>query len=62
MDDAYYNPQKVNTYLPTLHTNLLFKNLKEFLKSCIEKDNKSIGFYASLLRSFTQKDITLTVV
>ncbi len=62
IDDTYYNPKKVNTYLPTLHANLIFKNLKDFLKSCIEKDAKSIGFYASLLRSFTKNDMPLTVV
>lgn len=61
MDDTQYDPHKVNTYIPTLHANLLFKNLKDFLKSCIEKDAKSLGFYASLLRTFTQKDVTLTV-
>ena len=62
MDDTYYNPKKVNTYMPTLHANLIFKNLKDFLKSCIEKDAKSIGFYANLLRTFTQKDVPLTVI
>lgn len=61
MDDTYYDPQRVNTYVPTFHANLLFKNLREFLKSCIEKDNKNLGFYASLLRSFTKKDVVLTI-
>ena len=61
MDDYMYDPQKVNTYIPTLHANLLFKNLKNFLKSCIEMDAKSLGFYAGLLRTFTKKDVTLTV-
>lgn len=61
LDDSQYDPQKVNTYIPTLHANLLYKNLRQFLKSCIEKDTKSLGFYASLLRTFTKKDITLTV-
>ncbi|MGB5554881.1 MAG: hypothetical protein WBM83_09510 [Flavobacteriaceae bacterium] len=62
IDDASYNPRKVNTNLPTLHANLLFKNLKDFLKSCIDQDAKSIGFYASLIRSFTQKEVPLTIV
>ena len=61
MDDTQYDPQKVNTYIPTLHANLLFKNLKDFLKSCIEMDAKSLGFYAGLLRTFTQKDVKLTI-
>jgi hypothetical protein len=61
MDDDYYNPQKANTYIPTLPANLLFKNLNDFLNSCIERDTKSLGFYASLLRTFAKKDVTLTV-
>ncbi|WP_289644229.1 hypothetical protein [Maribacter aestuarii] len=56
MDDKVYNPKEVNTYLPTLHTNLLFHNLKKFLRSCIEKDDRSIGFYAQLLNSFTPQE------
>ena len=51
-DDSLYDPKKVNTYLPTIYTNLLFKSLRKFLSSCIENDNKSIGFYTQLLRSF----------
>ena len=43
MDDTVYNPKRANTYLPTLHTNLLFNSLKNFLRSCIEQDDKSIG-------------------
>lgn len=62
MDDSVYNPKKVNTYLPTLHANLLFKNLNDFLKSCLDKDHKSLAFYASLLRSFANKDVTLMAV
>lgn len=62
MDDSIYDPKTINTYLPTLHANLIFKNLKNFLKSCIDYDTKSLGFYAGLLRTFSQKDVTLTVV
>lgn len=62
MDDTCYDPKKVNLYLPMLHANLFFKNLKEFLRSCIEKDSKSLGFYAGLLRTFTNKEVALTVV
>ncbi|APQ17618.1 hypothetical protein [Maribacter hydrothermalis] len=51
-DDSLYDPKTVNTYLPTFYTNLLFNNLYKFLTSCIEKDNKSIGFYSKLLSSF----------
>ncbi|MCP4977277.1 MAG: hypothetical protein GY931_14045 [Maribacter sp.] len=61
LDDDQYDPQKVNTYIPTLHANLLFKNLKDFLKSCIEMDTKNLGFYAGLLRTFTKKEVPLTI-
>ena len=62
LDDSAYNPKRINTYLPTLHANLLFQNLKDFLKASLEKDNKSIAFYASLLRSYANKDVTLMAV
>jgi hypothetical protein len=62
LDDGWYKPNKVNTYIPTLHANLLFENLKDFLKGSLDKDNKSLAFYASLLRSYTNKDVTLTAV
>lgn len=59
IDDGHYDPKKVNLYVPTLHANLLFENLKNFLKNSIDKDSKNLGFYASLLRSYSNKDITL---
>ncbi|RKN82435.1 hypothetical protein [Ulvibacterium marinum] len=62
MDDTSYDPKKINLYLPTLHANLLFKNLKDFLRSCVDKDSKSLGFYAGLLRTFTNKEVILTPV
>ncbi|WP_425235501.1 hypothetical protein [Ulvibacterium sp.] len=62
MDDTSYDPKKVNLSLPTLHANLLFKNLKDFLSSCVDKDSKSLGFYAGLLRTFTNKEVMLTPV
>lgn len=62
MDDTSYDPKKVNLYLPTLHANLLFKNLKDFLRSCVDKDSKNLGFYAGLLRTFTNKEVILTPV
>jgi hypothetical protein len=61
IDDSTYHPQQVNTNVPTLHVNLLFKNLKDFLRSCIEKDPKSLGFYAGLLRSFKNKDYSMSL-
>lgn len=58
-DDSVYDPKIVNMYLPTIYTNLLFKSLHKFLTSCIEKDNKSIGFYTQLLKAFKKKNTTL---
>ncbi len=57
MDDRDYNPKSINLYMPTLHANLWFRNLRDFLKSCIDYDNKSLAFYASLLRSYTNKNM-----
>jgi hypothetical protein len=57
-DDSFYKPNKVNTHLPILYTNLLFDNLRSFLTSCIDRDEKSIGFYSQLLTRFTDKKIT----
>jgi len=48
--------------LNTMYTNLIFENLKDFLNSCIDKDTKSIAFYARLLRSFTQKETKFCAV
>lgn len=61
-DDAMYHPNKVNTHLPILYTNLLFDNLKTFLRSCIDKDDKSIGFYSQLLSAFTGQKLRPTLV
>ena len=62
MDDSSYDPMKVNSSLPLLRANLLFKNLKEFLSSSLDKDNVSIAFYARLIRTYENKNVTLTVV
>ncbi len=60
MDDTDYDPNKVNLYVPTLHANLLFKSLCDFLKSCIDKDRRSLAFYTSLLRTFKKKESEYT--
>ena len=62
MDDQLYDPKTVNLNVPTLHANLLFRNLKEFLKSCLDTDNKSLAFYAGLLKSYARNDMSPTVV
>ncbi|MBM1105496.1 hypothetical protein JQC67_05010 [Aurantibacter crassamenti] len=55
LDDKAYDPKKVNTNVPILYANLLFKNLGEFLKSCIDNDSKSLAIYVNLLKSFKDK-------
>lgn len=62
MDDTSYSPGKININLPILHINLLFVNLKSFLRNCIDKDRKSIGFYAQLLKNYGQKEERYTLV
>ncbi|RRQ49745.1 hypothetical protein DZC72_03910 [Maribacter algicola] len=62
MDDASYSPGKINLNLPVLHINLLFGNLKTFLRACIDRDQKSLGFYAQLLNNFRQKEKTYSLV
>lgn len=62
MDDSAYDPKKVNTSMPIFHANFFFKNLKDFLKSCIDSDSRSLAFYAGLLRSVTKKEIPLQTV
>ena len=58
-DESVFDPKKVNTYLPTIYTNLLFQSLCDFLGSCVERDTKSVGFYAQLLASFGKTKSTL---
>lgn len=64
LDDKDYDPKNVNIGVPTLHVNLLFKNLIDFLKTCIDKDSKSLVFYAGLLHSYSNehKPATLRIV
>ena len=57
VDDTAYDPKKVNLSLPILHANLWFRNLYDFLKTCIDKDAKSVAFYAGLLQSYQSNDI-----
>ena len=59
MDDNDYDPKKVNLCVPTLHANLWFRNLRDFMKSCIDYDSKSIAFYAALLKSYQNSDMTV---
>ena len=59
VDDTDYNPKTVNLFLPTLHVNLWFRNLVDFLKECIDKDSKSVAYYARLLQSFQTNETAL---
>lgn len=59
MDDKDYDPKTVNLYMPTLHVNLWFRNLRDLMKSCIDYDNKSLAFYASLLSTYTNNNVPL---
>jgi len=58
VDDKAYDPKKVNTDVPTLYANLFFKNLSEFLTSCIDQDSKSLAIYSALLKSFKNTGVT----
>ena len=56
LDDAAYDPKSVNLDLPTFPANFYFKNLCEFLRSCVRDDQKSLAFYSGILNSFAKKD------
>lgn len=56
MNDEAYDPKTINVAIPTLHANFWFRNLCDFLYSCIDSDPKSLGFYVSLLKSYHKKD------
>ena len=62
LNDEAYKPETVNTDLPTFPANIFFNNLGEFLRSRLLDDQKSLAFYAGLLRSFAKKDVTLMTV
>ncbi|MEM8999535.1 MAG: hypothetical protein AAGB24_04660 [Bacteroidota bacterium] len=62
MNDEAYDPKTVNLIIPTIPANIFFKNLCDFLKSCLEKDVKSLAFYARLLKNYSNKDITALVI
>jgi hypothetical protein len=61
-DEQAYHPGRLNINLTTFRANLMFGNLKDFLKSCVETDNKSLAFYAWLLRTYDKKDVPFITV
>ena len=54
-----YDPKTVNLALATVPVNIFFKNLCDFLKSCLEKDVKSLAFYARILMQYTNKNMAI---
>jgi len=59
LDDTHYSSKKIIQNMPLVKTNIWYGNLFSFLKTCVEKDDRSIAFYASLLRIYkTEKTIT----
>ncbi len=54
-----YDPKTVNLALATVPVNIFFKNLCDFLKSCLEKDVKSLAFYARILLQYTNKNMAM---
>lgn len=54
-----YDPKTVNLALATVPVNIFFKNLGEFLKSCLESDVKSLAFYSRLLMKYAQKNMAM---
>jgi len=62
MDESGYDPKTINMDLALLPMNLFFKNLQDFLKSCLEQDSESIAFYAKLLKDVSHKERTQVAV
>ena len=62
LDDSQYQPNTVNTNMATFPANFFFNNLCDFLRSSLSDDNKSLAFYAGLLRTFAKKDVELMSV
>ena len=62
IDDHDYDPSSLNTEMPTIPANFFFADLCDFLKSNLEKDHKSLAFYAGLLKSYANKDVALATV
>ena len=59
IDDRDYDPKRINLSVPTMHANLWFRNLFDFLKTCIDNDSKSVAFYAGLLQSYQSNETIL---
>ena len=62
IDDQDYSHSKLNTVIATMPMNISFKDIYNLLKSCLEKDVKSLAFYARLLRHYAHKDIAFMAI
>ena len=54
-----YDPSTVNLALATIPVNLFFKNLGDLLRSCLERDVKSLAFYARIVLQYTNKNMAI---
>ncbi|WP_343487162.1 hypothetical protein [Allomuricauda sp. d1] len=61
VSDDDYDPSTVNVALQTMPVNIFFKNLFGFLKSCLEKDVKSLAFYSRLLLKYNNQNVMVSV-
>lgn len=61
VSDTDYDPSTINVALRTVPVNLFFKNLFDFLKSCLEKDVKSLAFYSRLLMQYNNQNVVMAV-
>ncbi|GGW49786.1 hypothetical protein [Arenibacter certesii] len=53
VDDSNYDANQLNFSTPFMRTNMYYDNLEQFLISCLDRDNRSISFYAKLLRIYS---------
>lgn len=54
-----YDPKTVNIALATVPVNIFFKNLSDFLKSCLETNIKSLAFYSRILMKYGNKNMAI---
>ena len=59
LNDNDYNPATINTTISTVPSNMFYENLEKFLKSCLTKDAKSLAFYTTLIREYTNTNVAL---
>ena len=62
INDEDYKHGKINMVIETIPMNLSFKSICNLLRSCLEKDVKSLAFYARLLRDYANKDVTYMAI